>query len=81
MISTNYVVNMVNFVRNRQLQTLVQQGRAQLAEMRSHVSDLEHQVDTLSTDVAVQQKLADRLKSSLDATRSLLDTTVTEVII
>ena len=78
MTSTNYVVNMVNFVRNRQLKALVRQGRVQLAEMQGHVSELEHQVDTLSTDVAVQQKLADRLKGSLDATRDLLDRTVVE---
>lgn len=48
-------------------------------QLMPSVAELEHQVDTLCTDVAVQQKIADRLRSSLDATRSLLDSAVVEV--
>lgn len=71
---------MVSFVRQKQLKALVQQGRAQLTEMKGHVAELELEVDTLNTDVAVQQKLADRLRTSLDVTRGLLDQTVMEVL-
>lgn len=79
MTSTNYVVNMVNLVRNRQLKTLVQKGRQHLKEMQENVEVLETHVGDLNVELEVQKKVADRLKSNLDSTKTLLETSITEV--
>ena len=79
MTSANYVVNIVNLVRNRQLKNLVQKGRAQLKLMSENVKELEDQVDNLNGELKVQEKVSERLRLNLEATRTLLETSITEV--
>ena len=69
---------MVNYVRNKQLKYVVEAGRKELAETRLTVRQLEDNVEDLTTEVAVQQKISERIKTSLETTRTLLDTTITE---
>eukprot|EP00158_Paraphelidium_tribonemae_P008034 Partr_v1_DN28443_c1_g1_i3_m42252 putative NA len=78
MTSANYVVNVVNMIRNRQLQTIAQQGRMQLKAMQENVEELEVHVNTLNSEVAVQKVIADRLKGNLEATRNLLESSIVE---
>jgi cell division protein FtsB len=70
---------MLNYVRNKQLKYAIESGRKELQETKQHVDVLEQNVDELSTEVVVQQKISERIKNSLEATKSLLDTTITEV--
>lgn len=79
LMSVNYVVNLSNFARNRNLQQAVMKGRQQILELQSTVSSLEGSVETLNVEVEVQRKAAERLKSALDNTRSLLEATMLEV--
>jgi hypothetical protein len=78
MTATNYVVNMINFVRNRQLKGLVQDGRRKLRLMGSNVVQLEKKVVDLNTEVLVQKKTSERFKSGLEATKNLLETSISE---
>jgi hypothetical protein len=78
MTATNYVVNMVNFVKNKQLKSLVNDGRRQLQLMGGHVVNLEKKVVDLNSEVAVQKKTSERFKSGLDATRNLLEKSISE---
>ncbi|TPX64752.1 hypothetical protein SpCBS45565_g05649 [Spizellomyces sp. 'palustris'] len=78
LISVNYVVNLSNFAKNRHLQKAVIRGRQQVLELQNTVATLEGSVDVLSVEVAVQRKTAERLKTALDNTRSLLETTMKE---
>lgn len=70
---------MLNVARNKQLRNIAENGRRQLIQMQQTVSELEANVDDLNCEVSVQKKIADRLKSNLDATRSLLENSITEV--
>ena len=76
--AANYVVNMVNLIRNRQLRSLAEKGRKQLKTVCNNVQELEKNVGELNNEVSVQKKIADRLKGNLDATRTLLQTSITE---
>ncbi|KAJ3057081.1 hypothetical protein HK097_000545 [Rhizophlyctis rosea] len=78
LISLNYIANMNNFAKNRQLQKAIARGRKQILELQDNVTSLEESVDDLTTEVDVQKANAERLKLSLDSTRVLLETTMTE---
>lgn len=58
---------------------MVDYGRRELQLTQQNVYRLEENVEDLQTEVAVQKKISDRIKSSLDATKGLLDKTIIEV--
>lgn len=76
MAATNYVVNVANYIRNRQLASNVQ-GKVQ--KMQTHIETLESTVNSLNTDVSVQKAITERFKNNLDSTRKLLEATITNV--
>ncbi|KAG5462366.1 MAG: hypothetical protein BJ554DRAFT_5315 [Olpidium bornovanus] len=63
-------------VKNRALQRAVIRGRLQLEDLRSSVGTLENNVEDLSVEAAVQKKTVERLRCSLDATRTVLETSI-----
>jgi hypothetical protein len=79
MTATNYVVNVANYIRNRQLIGQVQKSQKKIGTMESHIELLESTVSLLNTDVSVQKTISDRFKSNLDSTRKLLETTIVNV--
>ena len=76
MVATNYVVNMANYVRNRQLVHQVHRSKQRIQQLQTNIYTLETTVGALNTDVAVQRSISNRFKVSLDATRSLLEVTI-----
>ncbi|KAI8823441.1 uncharacterized protein EV422DRAFT_355320 [Fimicolochytrium jonesii] len=78
LISVNYLVNLANFSRNRQLQQAVAQGQKQVLELQRTVASLEDGVDLLTVEADVQRQTVGRLKCALDSTRSLLESTIVE---
>ncbi|KAJ3294548.1 hypothetical protein HK104_003512, partial [Borealophlyctis nickersoniae] len=78
LLSFSYVANLSNYAKNRQLQKAIARGRRQIMELQNTVTSLEGSVDTLTVEVDVQRKTAERLKVALDNTRGLLETTMVE---
>jgi cell division protein FtsB len=71
--------SLLNYIRTRQLRFMMEVGRRDLMETRQQVAQLEENVEGLNTEVAVQKLIADRIRTGLDSTRSLLDATILEV--
>ncbi|TPX61292.1 hypothetical protein PhCBS80983_g01228 [Powellomyces hirtus] len=78
LMSVNYLVNLSNFSKNRQLQKAVAEGQQQVMELQRTVCSLEDSVDFLTIEADVQRQTAARLKSALDNTRGLLEATMVE---
>lgn len=73
---SNLMVNIVNHVRNRQLAVQIHASKQKITQLQSNIHELESAVSSLGTDVDVQKSISNRLKSSLDATRNLLENTI-----
>ncbi|TPX45897.1 hypothetical protein SeLEV6574_g03578 [Synchytrium endobioticum] len=78
LMSVNYLVNIGNFARNRQLARIVAKGRHQILQLQSTVQTLESNVDNLSTEVDVQKEQAECLAESLKNTQCLMESTLAE---
>jgi predicted RNase H-like nuclease (RuvC/YqgF family) len=74
----NYMVNISNIAKNRNMQRAIARGRKQILELQETVTTLEDNMDTLNAEVDVQRKTAERLKVSLDNTRNLLESSMSE---
>ncbi|KAI8591142.1 hypothetical protein BDZ88DRAFT_412484 [Geranomyces variabilis] len=78
LLSVNYLVNLSNVSKNRQLSRAVAEGQSQVIELQRTVCTLEDSVDFLTVEADVQRQTASRLKKALDDTRRLLDATMVE---
>ncbi|KAJ3115075.1 hypothetical protein HDU96_001239 [Phlyctochytrium bullatum] len=78
LVSVNYMVNLSNFAKNRSMQKAIARGKRQIMELQETIVTLEESVDTLTNEVDSQKRNAERLKTSLDGTRKLLETTMLE---
>ncbi|KAJ3412315.1 hypothetical protein HDV05_000973 [Chytridiales sp. JEL 0842] len=78
LMAMNYMVNVSNIAKNRNMQKAIARGRKQILELQETVSTLEETMDTLNAEVDSQRKSAERLKTSLDNTRALLETSMGE---
>ncbi|KAJ3160186.1 hypothetical protein HDU86_001022 [Geranomyces michiganensis] len=78
LLSVNYLVNLSNVSKNRQLSRAVAEGQSQVLELQRTVCTLEDSVDFLTVEADVQRQTASRLKNALDDTRRLLEATMVE---
>ncbi|KAJ3130926.1 hypothetical protein HK101_004892 [Irineochytrium annulatum] len=76
--SVNYMINLSNYAKNRNMQKALIWGKRQVLELQHTISSLEHTVDTLNVEVDLQRGTVERLKTSLDGTRNLLENSMTE---
>ncbi|KAI8815464.1 hypothetical protein BJ742DRAFT_17767 [Cladochytrium replicatum] len=78
LLSVNYLVNLSNFAKNRQLSRALSRGKRQIMDLQNTVAVMEEAVDSLTEEVETQRKTAERLKGSLETTRALLETSMLE---
>ncbi|KAI3637333.1 hypothetical protein MIR68_004658 [Amoeboaphelidium protococcarum] len=76
--SSNYMVNIVNFLNNRRLNRHVSKISNELVLYKDRVNELETEVGDMSVGLAVQQKTTERLSAALNDTRQLLSNSIQE---
>ncbi|CAH1777907.1 unnamed protein product [Owenia fusiformis] len=81
----NYLVNIANFRKHKQVEMSVQEGQRQLQRLNSTMHDqaatieeLNNSLSELSVEMEQQRNVCKRLTGSLDSQRHLLDTSLLE---
>ncbi|KAH6593824.1 hypothetical protein BASA50_007050 [Batrachochytrium salamandrivorans] len=74
--SRNYLLNVFNFAKNVQLQTIINKGKQEIDQLTRTVMDLQSELQMLNFDMEEQREESVRIRLELSQTQILLDRTI-----
>lgn len=78
LLTINYIVNITNFCRTHQLHQNIVEGQKKIAELENTIQVLENFIEDINVENEMNKQTAERLKSSLDDTRAILENAIQE---
>ncbi|ORX57746.1 hypothetical protein BCR36DRAFT_409223 [Piromyces finnis] len=78
LLTINYIVNITNFCRTHQLHQNILEGQKKISELESTIHMLENFIEDINVENEMNKQTAERLKSSLDDTRTILENAIQE---
>jgi len=78
LLTINYIVNITNFCRTHQLHQSIIEGQKKVNELESTIEMLENFIEDINVENENNKQTAERLKCSLDDTRTILENAIKE---
>jgi len=78
LLTINYIVNITNFCRTHQLHQSIVEGQKKVNELESTIEMLENFIEDINVENENNKQTAERLKCSLDDTRTILENAIKE---
>jgi len=78
LLTINYIVNITNFCRTHQLHQNIIEGQKKINELESTIQMLENFIEDINVENENNKQTAERLKCSLDDTRTVLENAIKE---